>query len=539
MSNLNWTELSVFIILFAIVTVLGFVAARWRRGDLNQLNEWGLAGRRFGTVVTWFLLGGDLYTAYTFVAVPGLVYSSGAIGFFAVPYTIIVYPFVFVVMPRLWEVCRKHHYITPSDFVKGRYGSHWLALAVAFTGILATLPYIALQLVGIQVVLAAMGIEGDVPLVIAFIVLAAYTYFSGLRAPALIALVKDAIIYITIIVAIIAIPIYISNHLGHGTGIVDGYTTMFQRIPAKKLLLAPASLTVYATLALGSALALFMYPHSITGVLASKSGRVIKRNMALLPAYSFLLGLIALLGFMALVVGVTGPANPASLSAKAYGSQVAVPALFNTAFANSQWFAGFGFAAIAIGALVPASIMSIASANLFTRNVLREYFMKNMTDRQESNAAKLVSLIIKLGALVFVIGLPLQNAIYFQLLGGVWILQTAPAIVFGLYTRWFHRWALLIGWAVGMVLGTYMAFIQHSAPGVTPVVQHFNSSTYTLHIFGQTIGGYAAFYAVIVNIVVAAVLTVIFNAIPGTKGKDETIAADYEESPVAVAAGAA
>ncbi|MFI5273703.1 MAG: monocarboxylate uptake permease MctP [Ktedonobacterales bacterium] len=530
MSNLNWTELSVFIGLFVVVTAMGFIAARWRRGDLNQLEEWGLAGRRFGTVVTWFLLGGDLYTAYTFVAVPGLVYGSGAIGFFAVPYTIIVYPFVFVVMPRMWEVCRKHNYITPSDFVNGRYGSKGLALAVAFTGILATLPYIALQLVGIQVVLAAMGIQGDVPLILAFVILAAYTYFSGLRAPALIALVKDAIIYITIIIAIIAIPIYISNHLGHGTGIVDGYTTMFQHIPSKKLLLAPASMTVYATLALGSALALFMYPHSITGVLSSKSSRVIKRNMALLPAYSLLLGLIALLGFMALVVGVK--ADPS------YGNNVAVPALFNTVFTgNGQLFVGFGFAAIAIGALVPASIMSIASANLFTRNILREYFMKNMTDRQEASAAKLVSLIVKLGALFFVIGLPLQDAINFQLLGGVWILQTLPAIVFGLYTRWFHRWALIIGWAVGMVLGTYMAYLQSSAPGTPPVhfLQHFASSSYPLHIFGQVITGYAAFYAFIVNIVIAVVLTAVFNLMPSTRGRDETTVADYVETPVAVA----
>src|SRR5574340_315101 len=137
--ELNWTALIVFIVLFALVTVLGFVAARWRRGDLNQLNEWGLAGRRFGTLVTWFLLGGDLYTAYTFVAVPALVYASGAIGFFALPYTIIVYPFIFVVFPRLWSVSQKHGYITASDFVQGRFGSRPLALAVATTGIFATM----------------------------------------------------------------------------------------------------------------------------------------------------------------------------------------------------------------------------------------------------------------------------------------------------------------------------------------------------------------------------------------------------------------
>src|SRR5689334_16437396 len=127
--------LIVFIVLFAVVTGMGFVAARWRRGDLAVLDEWGLAGRRFGGVVTWFLLGGDLYTAYTFIAVPALVFGSGAIGFFAVPYTIIVYPFVFLVMPRLWSVCHKRGYVTASDFVRGRYDSSGLALAVAFTGI--------------------------------------------------------------------------------------------------------------------------------------------------------------------------------------------------------------------------------------------------------------------------------------------------------------------------------------------------------------------------------------------------------------------
>src|SRR5580693_1607222 len=176
MQGVNAVALTVFVSLFGLVTVIGFVAARWRQGDLDQLHEWGLGGRRFGTVVTWFLLGGDLYTAYTFVAVPALVFGAGALGFFALPYTIITYPLVFVVMPRLWSVSHKHGYITAADFVRGRFDSSALALAVAVTGILATMPYIALQLVGMQVVLAAMGIQGDLPPVIAFIILAAYTY---------------------------------------------------------------------------------------------------------------------------------------------------------------------------------------------------------------------------------------------------------------------------------------------------------------------------------------------------------------------------
>src|SRR3954469_4763284 len=295
--------LVVFVVLFASVTVLGFVAARWRRAKLDHLDEWGLGGRRFGTVVTWFLLGGDLYTAYTFVAVPALVFGAGALGFFALPYTILVYPLVFAAAPRFWTVCRANGYVTPADFVRGRYGSRGLALIIALTGILATMPYIALQLVGIQVVLGAMGVSGDWPLVIAFAILAAYTYQSGLRAPALIALVKDALIWITVIVAVIYIPSKVGGFDNIFAAAGKGLPT---HAPPGALIPGTTDAQVaYATLALGSALALFLYPHALTGVLSAKSAQTIRRNSALLPAYSFMLGLIALLGYMAIARGIT------------------------------------------------------------------------------------------------------------------------------------------------------------------------------------------------------------------------------------------
>src|SRR6476646_6233892 len=201
------TEIIIFTVLFLLVSGVGFVAARWRAPqDMAHLDEWGLGGRSFGGWVTWFLVGGDLYTAYTFVAVPALVFGAGAIGFFAVPYTIVVYPIVFLVLIRLWSVSHVHGFVTPADFVRARHGSSTLALLVAITGIVATMPYIALQLIGIEAVLKTMGVTGNWPIVIAFAVLAAYTYNSGLRAPALIAFVKDALIYLVIIVAVLYIP---------------------------------------------------------------------------------------------------------------------------------------------------------------------------------------------------------------------------------------------------------------------------------------------------------------------------------------------
>src|SRR5438270_11282061 len=137
------TEIVIATVLFLIVSVMGFIAARWRRPPtMLHLDEWGLGGRSFGSWVTWFLIGGDLYTAYPFVAVPALVFGAGAAGYFALPYTIIVYPIVFLVLIRLWSVSHVHGYVTPADYVRGRFGSSTMALLVAITGIVATMPYI-------------------------------------------------------------------------------------------------------------------------------------------------------------------------------------------------------------------------------------------------------------------------------------------------------------------------------------------------------------------------------------------------------------
>jgi solute:Na+ symporter, SSS family len=511
--EVNWTALIVFVALFAFITWLGFAAAHWRKGDLDQLHEWGLGGRRFGTVVTWFLIGGDLYTAYTFIAVPALAFGAGAIAFFAVPYTIMIYPILFLVFPRLWHVCHKHNYITPADFVRGRFGNRWLALAVTITGIVATMPYIALQLVGLQVVIGAMGVGGaagtfasDLPLIIAFIVLAAFTYSSGLRAPASIAIVKDILIYITAFAAVIVVPIQLG-----------GFGHIFAAVPPAKLLLAtPGANTtgqygIYVTLALGSALALFLYPHSVTGILAASSGRAIRRNAALLPGYSFMLGLLALVGFFAIAAGV-GAMPEFAAGFKQFGNNFAVPALLLHSFPS--WFVGIAFAAVGIGALVPAAIMSIAAANLYTRNIHREFINKNPTDKEEAQMAKWVSLIVKLGALIFIIFVPTQYAIYLQLLGGILIIQTLPSVMLGVYTRWFNDWALLVGWAVGTGTGIWM----FNAANWTP--------NFPLAFAGHTFPGYSALYTVILNLVIVIVLTPIFNAMGG-KQIDETAAADY------------
>ncbi|GAB1513922.1 monocarboxylate uptake permease MctP [Actinophytocola sp. KF-1] len=529
---MQWTELIIFVLLFGLVTVLGFVASRWRAAaTLDHLDEWGLGGRKFGSWITWFLVGGDLYTAYTFVAVPALLFGAGAMGFFALPYTIIAYPLVFLPVLRLWSVSRARGYVTPADFVRGRYGSSLLALIVAITGIVATMPYIALQLVGLEAVLRSMGFNGagflgHLPLLIAFIILALYTYQSGLRAPALIAFVKDILIYVVILVAVIYLP----SKLGGWDSIFSAAGDKFAKseAPADGVLLNSNNQLQYATLALGSAMALFLYPHSVTGVLASRGRDVLKRNMSALPAYSLLLGLLALLGFVAIAAGVTPITNNATGRPD---SNTIIPELFNTQFPS--WFAGIAFAAIGIGALVPAAIMSIAAANLWTRNVYKEYIRKGATPKDEAKQAKLASLVVKFGAILFIVVIDPQYAIDLQLIGGVIILQTLPAVAIALYTKWLHRWALVAGWAVGMLWGMVLLYqIPNPASGRA----HFGGSALALdklNIFGwqpfegSTVQIYVGFVALIANLLVAVILTLIIRRTGASNGADDTTGEDY------------
>ena len=486
--QINWTALAVFIFFFALVTVLGFIASRWQRGNSDKgahIEEWGLGGRNFGTWITWFLVGGDFYTAYTVIAVPALVYAVGAYGFFALPYTILVYPIVFLIMPKLWKVGHAKGHVTAADAVYGRYGSRPLEFAVALTGVVATMPYIALQLIGMEVVIKALGLTGELPLAAAFVILALYTYSAGLRAPALIAFVKDIMIYIVVLVAVVLVPAKLG---GYGAVFATAHDAFALKGGATGLTLKPAQFLPFATLAIGSALAAFMYPHTLTGIFAARSADTIRKNAVFLPAYTVLLGLIALLGFMAYSAGI-----------KVTNNNDVVPALFNALFPS--WFTGFAFSAIAIGALVPAAVMSIGAANLFTRNFWKPYVAPDLTHAGEEKVAKVISLIVKAGALVFILFLPTKFALDLQLLGGVWIVQTFPSVVFGLFniSNRFRAPALLAGWAAGMIAGSWLAF----SDGIKPV--------HTFVIGGDKYTIYTGLAALAFNIIVAVVVQLLMG----------------------------
>ncbi|HKU32649.1 MAG TPA: sodium:solute symporter [Candidatus Nitrosotalea sp.] len=472
-----------FVSLFVVFIVLGFYGKYWRRGDLNHVHEWSLAGRKLGTTLVFFLIGADLYTAYSFVAIPSGVFAKGSLYFFAIPYVMLTFGVALVTMPRLWTLAREKGYITASDFVKDRFGSSTLAIMIAITGIVAELPYIALQIVGMQSVLTVMfsgfanaQVVEEISLLIAFVILAAFTYTSGLRGATLTAIFKDIIIWITVLVVIIAVPISIG-----------GFSHAFSQVKSSYVTLSSSLVPAYATLILGSALALYLYPHAISGVLSSESAQKLRKSTALLPLYGVGLAVLALMGI--LVFAVPSAMNFLSGFPESSRGILVVPSLI--LYTLPGWFAGIALLGIFVGGLVPAAIMAIAQANLLTRNIIKE-IKPNISDSSEIKITKISSTAFKFIALGFVFLVPATYAISLQLLGGILIAQILPAVLFGLYVKSLKKTPLIIGLLVGIGSGIYMV---EAANSFGP----FTSSLFST-VFGPI---YIAVISLAINLAIA------------------------------------
>ncbi|MCL4518209.1 MAG: sodium:solute symporter [Thaumarchaeota archaeon] len=435
-----------FLALFVLFVALGFGASKWRKGDLGTLHEWALAGRRLGTALVWFLVGADLYTAYTFIAVPSSMYAVGSIYFFAVPYVALTFAFAMLLLPRLWKISRERGYITAADFVKDEFSSSTLAILVAIVGIVAELPYIALQIVGMQAVLSAMliGVSdvatvSELSLIVAFIVLAAFTYTSGLRGATVTAVLKDALIFVAIIGVIVVVAVSGGFHAAFAN-LKPVYTTL----PTKFY-------NAYWSLFLMSALALYLYPHAINGALSAEDPEKLRKSTSLLPLYGIGLAFLALFGV--LIYGNSAALALVKTFPAASQGVLVVPSLILSVLPS--WFAGIAFLGIFIGGLVPAAIMAISQANLLTRNIIKE-FKRNITPQQETTISKWTSVIFKFLALGFVFVIPATYAIQLQLFGGVLILQTLPAVFLALITKRLNKYASIVGLLGGIATGLYL-----------------------------------------------------------------------------------
>jgi len=397
---MNFLELGIMLAFIIVVGVVGFYASRLKPTLTNDIAEWSLGGRSFGLFIIFFLLGGDIYTAYTLIALPGFAYGHGVLALFATSYVIITYPIVFLTMPRLWNASKKHGFITGGDYTQKVFDSKTLALIVGVVGILAELPYIGLQIFGMNYMLRVTHVPSNVTITISLLLVIGFTIVNGLRAPALTAFIKDFFIWAMVIFLVIYIPAHYFGSLGE-------MFTWFNQHHQAKSVLTSGQITVFSTLALGSAMALFLYPHVITGVYSSITPKTIRKNAILLPIYNIMLLLITVLGFAALFV-VPGLKNP----------NMAFPMMISKTFGPIPTAVIGGI--IILGSMIPASIMAIASANLFTRNVYKNLFHPNLGDSAERTMSKVVVAVIIILALFLSLAMSPRFILTLQLRVGLY-----------------------------------------------------------------------------------------------------------------------
>jgi SSS family solute:Na+ symporter len=517
--------IAVFGVLLGVMVAVAFLASRWRRpADIRSLEEWGVGGRAFGNWVTWFLIGGSSYTAYSLIAVPAYTWGFGAVGFYIVPFALITAPVTYLVSTRAWSVAHAHGFVTSAEFARVRFGSRPLALVVAVVGIAATLPYIAVQLIALEAVFKTVGINGEWPLLISLGVISVATFRSGLRAPALLSIAKDVLL----VWLVLSILLVVGMSGGWGATF-DAAQRRFgaDATPATDLLLSGPGQWSYLTLVIGSALSVFAYPHALTGILAAKDRNTIKRNAAALPIYIFALALFAMLGLFAISKGVF-PVD-ANLSQGVIGdTNTITPMVFRQLFPD--WSAGIAYAGLAVAALIPAAIMSISAANLFTRVIYVEFLRPRATPAEEARVSRWVSLLVKFGAAGIILWLNPTFSAEFQLVGSIIVLQLVPTVFLGALTGWFHRWALMTGLLLGLAVSVLMLYLtpQRTLKGVL-VKEHFGGSSWPLRQWGfdTDITIYTGLITVVINLAIALVLTAILRLFHVSPNLDLTRPEDY------------
>lgn len=466
----NLTALIVTSIIVLVVVFIGFMAGRSKESR-SSVEEWSVGGRRLGSLFVWFLIGADVYTAYTFLGLTSSAFKGGSIAFFATPYVVLAYPLAYFFLPKIWKVASVHKFTTLADYIKGRFDSKLFSVLIAINGVLMLIPYIDLQLSGIQDTLRVAGtgyINITFVVVVSFLLVAFYTFFSGIKAPTYTAILKDILVWVIMLYMVISIPIIHFGSWGHMMQTTMNKAPGMLTVPTS----GPKGILWFSTAALISALALFMWPHTVTGTFSSKSGESLRKNAIILPFYNIVLMLVTFLGITAFLVVPKGT-DP----------RFAFLELIHMSYGGTMQ--GLAYSTIALASLVPCSIMAIGASSLFANNIYRDVINPKASPSRMTMVTRYMVFVVIGLALLF--GLLFPNAlISLQLMGVSGIVQVFPAVVFSLYWRKLSKEAAFSGFIAGMVVVA------------------------VLYVTHQSFGAYEGFWGLMVNILIVLILNPIF-----------------------------
>jgi len=423
----------------AVGSFAGFYAGSRYKMDLEQ---WTVGGRGFGLVLVWLLMAGEVYTTFTFLGASGWVYSKGGPALYILGYQPLWAVVSFFILPQIWEVGRKYHLQTEADFFQLRYGSKYLAALVAVIGFVFIIPYLQLQLTGLGIIVgvASYGSIGRVPaIVIAFALVAAFVFVSGVRGIAWVSVLKDFLLLFAAIFVGIAIPYIYFHGIGHMFAALARAKPQHLVMPGSTPNLGHAW---YASSVLLTALGFYMWPQSFAASFTARSGNTLRRNAVIIPLYSITMPLMFFVGLTALLV-LPGLGN----------GNLSLLTIVRKTF--PAWFLGIIGGAGALTAMVPAGIQVLTASTLFAKNLYRPMFAPGMTDPQVAKLAKAMVLVFMSVAVVFAVSSD-ATLVSLLLLGYAGVTQFFPGVVLGLYSKRVTRPGVFSGLLTGIGIVAFL-----------------------------------------------------------------------------------
>lgn len=420
-------------------SLLGFLARFHHKMDLEQ---WTVAGRGFGVVLVWLLMAGEIYTTFTFLGASGWAYARGGPVLYVIGYVPLAYIVSFYILPPIWEVGRKYRLQTQADFFQTRYGNKYLAGFVALIGVACLIPYIQIQITGLGIIVevASFGaIERTPAMVIGFTLVAGFVLVSGVRGVAWVSIIKDLLLLFTAIFVGLAIP-----HIYFG-GIGPMFGALAQAKPAH--LTMPGS-TVnqghgwYITTLLLMSFGFYMWPQWFGATFTARSGDTLRRNAIVMPLYAVTMPLVVFVGFAAVLV-LPGLKN----------GDLSMLLMVRKTF--PAWFLGIIGGAGALTAMIPAAIQLLTGATLYAKNLFKPFFAPTMNDHQVVKVAKVMVLVLTLGALVLAV-YSSMSLMALLLMGFAGVTQLFPGVVLGLFSRRVTTAAIFAGMVAGIVLSVVL-----------------------------------------------------------------------------------
>ncbi|MDQ2864771.1 MAG: sodium:solute symporter family protein [Candidatus Eremiobacteraeota bacterium] len=436
------TPLAIVVAVVAGTVIFAWINARRVR---MSAQEFIVGGRGFGAVFLWVLLAGEIYTTFTFLGAAGWAYGFGAPAFYIMAYGTCGYVLGYFLLPAIWRFGKERGLLTSPDFFTARYGSKPLATLVAVVQCVGIVPYVTLQLSGLQIFLTIAGyglIDAQLGAVVSFAIVIAFIFATGLRGTAWASIVKDALVIGALLFVGIAIPVHF---FGSPSRMFDQLLRAHPQMLSLQSATGVHGTVWYVTTVLLTGIGYYMGPHSIAAVYSAKDAGALRRNAAFLPVYQLLLLLVFFAGFSALLV------SPGLKGIAADQSFLVLVQRFYPA-----WVLGFIAASGSLCALVPASAMLLSAGSIVAKNIVGDVFGKALDDRSRVMTTR--AMVVALGLLALGLWLIFKATLVELLLlyyNGV--TQFAPAFIFGFLWRRTTALAVALGIACGLALALYLA----------------------------------------------------------------------------------